>query len=351
MRQWGLVGALILLVSVGGCAATGNGNGDGIGHNPITDDAASGANAPAPEPLSPFDEFRSILWGMDRDEDAVRRQFEADRIVEENMIAQCMHELGFEYIPYPDAVELVFRENENWRPNDPDWIAQYGYGWVVEPAGGRPIDGHGVSVSLPGPGNPNYAILEELSETERQAWSNSLMNMGAGFEREVPGVGIMRDCFNWARMTVNAQRFYRGGDEFTPLFDAIEQMQVNLRHDISDADRAWSNCMADNGFPGIDRQWEATDTILREMSATRSAVAQDAEWQALNPNANPTVDNSTALAELHEREINMATADHDCQISTDFAANREAHIFAVENQFISDHRTTLEALRSAFEQQ
>jgi len=344
----GLVGAVGLTLIATACASPSSNYGNlGGGDTVVTDDAATEPTREpiAPREVSPFDEFRNLLWGMGMDEESQQRQFEADRVREENMIAQCMNELGFEYIPFVDSVVLSFGNDEDWNPDDPDWVARYGYGWVVSPPGGR--GGARISVDMNNVG-PNAQMLSELSETERSAWNNALWNMGAGFEREVEGV-IQRDCFNWARMSVSAEsRTIANLAEFAPLMEAIAQMHDSLRWDISDADRAWSTCMADAGFPGFDRQREASETIAEEYGPARIAATLDPSWdQTFN---NPTVENSPVMAALHEREVALATADLNCRITTDFEAGREAHIHTVENQFIIDHRADLEALRAAAEQ-
>ena len=347
----GAFGVLAMSLSLAGCSGSPSYS-DGIdnGAAASTQDNDDATSAPARElpplpELSPFDEFRSILWGMGEDPESRQRRFEADRIVEENMIAQCMHELGFDCIPNFEAVRLVLNDNDNWRPDDPDWVADYGYGWVVTPEGGRGDGFSGIGVYMTNLG-PNQAIVDELSETEARAWNDALWNQGAGFRRETLFSGIQMDCFNWARMTVNDERFaFQAAEEFTPLFEAIDQMQNNLRFDISDADRAWAACMFDAGFPDFDRQWEASELIANEYHQVRTSITARPDWVG-----NPTPENSPEIAELQEREVAVASADSNCRIATDFVAGREAHIHAVENQFITDHRAALEALRDAAEQ-
>lgn len=102
--------------------------------------------------------------------------------------------------------------------------------------------------------------------------------------------------------------------------------------------------MADAGYSELERQWEASDGVLRELNAAQSALSLAGETGPFTPANSPTI------AALHEREVALATADLNCRVSTGFAAGRQAHIHAVENQFIIDHREALEALRSAVEQ-
>jgi len=53
---------------------------------------------------------------------------------------------------------------------------------------------------------------------------------------------------------------------------------------------------------------------------------------------------------MREREIDMALADFDCRVAVDYDARQAAVVNETETQFVNDHRSALEALRSAFEQ-
>lgn len=339
------LGVLMLPLTLGACVASAPASEFSGGIDTVSDVTTELERTPiTPRETSPFDEFRNILWGLGLDEESQRRQFDADRVVEENLIAQCMNELGFEYIPFIDNITLSFGNSENWSPDDPEWVATYGYGWVVTPPAGRA--GASISMMVDNPESPNAPMLAELSETERIAWRDAFSNMGAGFEREVEGV-TFRDCNNWARAVVSAERrAFSNLDEFAPLMEAIEQMHLSLRWEISDADRAWSTCMFDAGFQGFDRQWEASETILHEWLDSMSKLSSDPEWIL----EEPTPENSEVIAALHQREVAVATADLNCRISTDFLVGHEAHIHTVEDQFITDHLSTLQALRAAAEQ-
>jgi hypothetical protein len=297
-----------------------------------------------PRELSPLDEFRNILWSMEIDEESQVRQFEADRMRQEDLIAQCMNDLGFEYVPFLGWNSLWIRGAENWHPDDMDWVAVYGYGITVSPGNRGGITG---SVDFNTPGNPNIALRDALSDAGAAEFMNSLQ--GHGTEGSIALVGeTHRNCMNWSSYLVQNERQVSRREEFAPLMEAISQMYDNLRWEPSDADRAWASCMFDTGFPGLELQWQAADTIVRELNDLRSTITQHPNWDS---GTEPTPENSPEMAELHQREVAMATADLNCRITTDFAAGREAHIHAVENQFISDHRAALEALRSAAEQQ
>ena len=296
--------------------------------------------------LTPFDEFRNVLWGMNLDADSQLRQLNADRVRQEDLLAQCMNDLGFEYIPWLGWNTWYIRDAENYRPDDQDWVTQYGYGWTTLPPESRGGGGISGTMDFFTPGNPNIEIFNSLSEGEQRAFWAAFQYRGSGLSRIVDGWEHI-NCNNWSSAVVNYERQVGNRAEFAPLMAAITQMYDDLRWEISDADRAWSNCMAESGFPGLERQWEASDTLLRELNELTTRISANPNWE---PGVNPTTDNSPEMAKLRDREIKLATADLNCRISTNFEANRSAHVVSVETQFIDDHLAALTALRDAAEQ-
>jgi hypothetical protein len=292
--------------------------------------------------LSPLDEFRNILWGMGMDEEAARRQWDAGRIRQENMIAECMHELGFEYIPDIGRMTLQL-PGDSWQPDEMEWVSEYGYGVITSPPGAVPERTTG-SIFIR-PDNPNLPMFNELTESEQRAYLKALHGGSPDtFTRVVDGWDF-HDCHNWSYGVINLERqvWRNDGDEFAPLLEAITEMQARLRTDIIEADREWADCMLDAGYPQFERQTGGElyfKEVWQEFTSTW-------DWQQGRPD--PAT--SPEVAELQEREIRMATADLDCRIAVDFAAKRSAHITQVEEQFITDHKEALQALRSAFEQQ
>jgi hypothetical protein len=341
-RYWfGRTSVVALALSLSACAGMTVGGNGGV----FTDSepAAESTRDPIPSrEVSPFDEFRNLLWGFGLDDESRARQFQADRVRQEDMIAQCMNDLGFEYIPYLDYATADFGGPSDWNTNDLDWVTQYGFGVTTSPPGER---GSGwLQVTLGNLG-PNNAILEELSAEGESAWRGAFMNRGAGWTRTINGVDYM-DCFNWSWAVIQNEHQAGNSEEFAPLVDAISQMQTELLWDISDADRDWSRCMAEAGYSGFDTPWQASNSITVEMNSLQSRLALDPDWDY----GNPTADNSPEFADLQSHELALATASLGCKISTDFEAKRAAHVTAIENQFITDHRAELEALRAAAEQ-
>jgi len=119
--------------------------------------------------ISPLDEFRSVLvgtpWQNELLPDEVRvQQFDQRFARVEELLAQCMKDVGFEYAPQPERHALILPAVESWRPQDRDWVAQYGFGvlsGLVRPHGSE-YEAYFSEQTL--------EYLNQLSESENQAW-------------------------------------------------------------------------------------------------------------------------------------------------------------------------------------
>ena len=293
---------------------------------------------------SPLDEFRNLLWSRGADEEAERRQWDADQVVRENLTAECMNDLGFDYIPWLNS-QILTLPGDSWKPDDPDWVSQWGYGVVSSPPGAVSMRNTS-SGRWDSPDNPNFPMYQEMTEAEQKIYRQAFTGghiVPFLFTRTVDGYDF-HDCSNWAYAVVNLSHvmWQRTNDDFPPLSEAINQMHRDLETEVTEADRDWANCMFDAGYPWFELQLDAQryfKEIWQEFMST---------WNWEHGKPNPTV--SPEVAELQDQEIEMATTDLNCRISVDYTARRNTHIYEVENQFITDHKTALEALRAAAEQ-
>ena len=305
-----------------------------------------------PEPaLSPLDDYLTLLGEFRNfnslDEDTQRRVWDAREARIENHVADCMHRFGFEYLPNPGLAQFIpAGDNDAWRPQERRWVSQWGYAFVSRPtAWGSSQPSFVFDSNYHG---PNEAILGQLDESEREAWDGARWGSllagehGLGFfsDYQMPRPTEFPDeisnCGVWGRLQVELEEdAVINTDEFRPLMEAINRLRQDLRDDISPADQAWAQCMSSAGFPGFARQWDASAQINLEFNELNTGELTPA--------------NSPEMAALQEREIELALADFDCRVATDFATKLEAHRIATETQFVSDHREELAALRHAAE--
>jgi len=323
-------GGIALMLS----ACTGNGSESSAIHT-------SDPNTAPQSPDAPLDEFLGSGWDGLSEEEAVRR-LEDQHMQQQELVAQCMRDAGFDYLPVPAVFTISTGPSaqDDFRPDDVDWVSQWGYGVVSRP--GEDIAEAAPMETATPPANPNAEVLENMSDAERTAWDQALRGELAGFTGAIPNNIPLENqgCTGWAqneslRNSVVFPDQLLMTDEFAPLYQALMQMRREsaLSPDVAAADLDWSNCLANAGFPGFDRQPLAQLSIVDQFFSARDA--------------NASVDE---IAALQEQEISLALADLECRNATDYAARRAAGLLAAETQFVNDHRSELEAFRAALEQ-
>jgi hypothetical protein len=290
--------------------------------------------------VSPLDEFFTTSAWHNADE---LEQLNAEMVQKrEELIAQCMLDAGFNYIP-----DLNSRNGratmDQAAPTDREWVAQYGYGIVSGHHAADLMEREDV--------DPNEEYLKTLTEAERTAFEIALNGpLDNPMPETPPGqLEIPREAMHeWilslgcsGPATIASQEgnplFIRDQDEFIPLFDAHSAMlrELERRPEFVTINQDWSNCMADAGFP-----W------LPNVSAARVGILLEEAMLRMDMGTEP----SPIRTELQEREIATALADIDCRESINLTQRRNALTFELETQFVNDHRAALEAYRAAQEQ-
>ena len=296
----------------------------------------SGSGAPKPED-SPLNEYMSAVWGGDLSEDEQRERFEKENAEREELVAECMSEEGFEYIPNTGGSSMSFGTDDAWKPDDREWVAQYGYGMINSPMSEEPPTDQEEWV------DPNQDYVMSLPESEQTAFYETLhgppmpedqMNEDGSYEYDWEQAG----CYGWAQHEVE-QKNPAMADEFEPLMKAMEEFWTKTQESnaFDEINAAWSSCMADAGHPGYDAQVDAQMEFNEELNAY---YENQAEW----------VEDDPELAEIGEREIEVALADLDCREETDYRKVQLDIQFALEEEFIADHKADLDALKAAAEQ-
>jgi len=280
---------------------------------------------------SPLEEYLAVVWGTDLSfEDLNRRADEriARRI---ELITLCMHSHGFDFDidNQPDGISVGFGtaivQEGVLAPDDHDWVSRWGYGITNSPV----INTRTVQSRDDRP---------FLSDAELDEFSIALTGSPARWwlQDEVYEDNCM--ALSSAQLDNEIAEGLAVAEQFAPLFDAIAAMEDSLRLEVSDADVAWSHCMADAGHIGFRRQWEARESIM----TTYFSIG----------NRNTLDDELADQGELNlaEQEVALALADLECRIATDFIAQQNALRFELETRFVEDNRPFLEELRAAAEQ-
>ena len=336
--------SFVALIAAAALALTGCGGGGGGGDGKLDYED------------SPLSKYLAVLYSGGLSPDATpeeQQQYwnEQNRKIEE-LVAQCMTEQGFEYVPNNPVVDtpVPIDDSENmWRPDDRDWVEKYGYGavnnpWQEEGNGPQPMPEPTMPV------DPNQQYVENLTEAEQQAFYEALY--GKPIEPRPGEDDVQYDwrnqgCYGAAQHEVNGDNPW-DLQENKAIIEAIntfyETVQNNPEFAKLDAD--WAACMTEAGFGGFAKQYDAQDSIYQLINKYWEGVPQtDGE---MDPNLGTVKD--PEFAKIADQEIPLALADLTCREKTDYRQQQLRIQFTAEEQFIADHKEELDAMKARAEQ-
>lgn len=342
-RRRSVAGLFVSALALAGC-----GNGD----------AGSGSGTGPQGPLAEFFGWDDRGLGGEREFTEEQRQ---QHYQLQEFVVECMDEAGFEYFPEPfwgdrdDITTPDDPQREMWqlREDDPEAFAQeYGYGITT-------VDFQAPAPEMHEPeDDPNWEYQQELSPAAQQEYQKALWGDWEAVEPDEDGSievgpGELGGCHNEAQEEV-----YGFGDaeaeqeRFADLWQAMETLQERVQADtrVADAKRDWSACMAEAGYSGMEDSWDGQERVHERQSELH-------QWDA-PPGARPTVrpgetpDSSMfrepdpdALEQLREFELEIAWADFTCRQEYDVEQAEQEVRFALEEEFVEDHRELLEDYR------
>lgn len=293
---------------------------------------------------SPLTEYLSAIYGEQGSSD---EELAAQQKKREELVATCMKKSGFDYTPDLQAATTTYAgSGEEWKPDDRQWVSQWGYGAVDFPGSDGAQNPSTTWV------DPNADYLNTLSESERQAFTEALWGRQSVTPTDAASEDAPDDAapaWDWTTAGCQGAAQHEVGaedplqtDQFAPLMNALSEFwqQSSTYPGMSEANRDWSACMDEAGHAGFTAQPDAAMSIHTELSAlwnTRGATSSD----------QPVAPDKTATAKLKEKEIDLALADLDCREKTDYTARSRKAQAEAETAFIAAHRSELEALKTA----
>lgn len=284
-------------------------------------------------PLSKYFEAINGEW----DEDSFNREQQET----EELVAACMAEEGFEYIPVDQSRGVMFSDDDWEERQTEEWVAANGWGIVqtqaeMEEQQARYEDEEWI--------DPNQDYVDALSPSEQEAYwatlhgepmTEEMMDEDGSYEYSWETAG----CYGAAQHEVQGDNFW-DDEEFKPLMDKMNGMWEELakRPESIELDAAWASCMADAGHGGIAKRQDASTAIMDEVNAI---------WEDHDGEGEPDY---SGLDALKEKEIELALADFRCAKEVDYEAKQLKVQFAMEEQFIQDNKSELDALLAAYAQ-
>ncbi|GAA1750431.1 hypothetical protein [Agromyces humatus] len=281
---------------------------------------------------SPLTKYLEPVNGTWDEERAVAESKEVEEIV-----AACMADEGFDYTPVDQSQNMSFEDDWEERQTE-EWVASNGWGMVQTPEEMEAQQEDAEEFV-----DPNQPYLESLSPSEQEAYYATLYGPGPS-EEELNEDGSYE--YNWeeagcqgaAQHEVQGDTNYWEDDEFADLVAAMTSLWEELpkQPEVAELNEKWSACMADAEYPDFAERAEAQNSIIEQLNAF---------WEG----ENPTEPSADELKALKQQEIDIALADFRCAKELDYDNVEFTAQFDLEDQFIVDHKSELDALLAAYD--
>ncbi|MGL4339060.1 MAG: hypothetical protein ACRCSP_01355 [Rhodoglobus sp.] len=275
---------------------------------------------------SPLSKYMTVLSGNNSDSEAQKK--EAHRRAQE-IVAECMADQGFEYIPFlPYVAEKKIAGEPEYETKG--WISQYGYGISAEPDPVVIID-------------PNQPYIDSLSAGEQSSYNEALgtaLAIGEEVNEETGDAETSfktSGCMGAAALEVGMINVYQD-KRYQPLIRKIDTLpeKVQSSRSLAALNPKWAACMAEAGYSSFEIKSDAPRAIVVKIDALIEASKGQPSEQK--------------LAELQKEEIAIALADFDCSEKVDYKNTTLKVQFDLEKQFIADNKAELDAMLAEYEQ-
>lgn len=376
--------ALVLAALLAGCGGSkGGDSGAGAGTT-----AAGKGSGGKDSGLAMWDENRKMndvsgfsspigkAMGFDpanQDPAAEQAKFRARMQKSQEAVAECMRAQGFTYTPYVPDDQFTSFSPPAYELTRKEFVEKYGFGisTMTNEMNAPPQE------DMPKPeDDPNFVYQQSLSPSDLEAYNKALYGEpimedpasgGAGGEGDGTADTTMpayvpQGCQGEGEKAVNGggaseadQTFM---NEFNEKMNALYQ-KVQADRRVVDANRAYAACMAEKGYPEIDKQerayekvsekmqplWEAQGTgMASETDASGGATAatvvaaQPIEGGGPGGFTPPTFD-PVKLKEVNDYEIGVAKADLAC--GKDVMKIQYEVQIELEQQFVDENAADL----------
>ena len=318
---------MISVLALSGCAAAGSGGGGELSYED-----------------SPLGTYTTALYG-----DIDREKFEAQQAEVEELVAACMKEEGFEYLPNTQNGGGVVMSSDDMEDRETEeWVASNGYGMIQSAE--QMAEQQAQSEELV---DPNAEYTASLSESEQAAFYETLYGPGPSEEEmEAMEAGDGSYEYNWetAGCQGAAQNEVQGGAQdayndpkFAGLFEKMNELYTKAMEQpaVKELDAKWADCMADAGYSEFTSKSEA-------MMSISDAQNEFYENQEFDETGTPIAPDEAAMEELRQKEIDLALADFRCSEKLDYMQKSLEAQFALETQFVEDNKSELDALLAEY---
>ncbi|MCL2423572.1 MAG: hypothetical protein FWD11_06730 [Micrococcales bacterium] len=263
----------------------------------------------------------------------------------EELIAACMKEKGFEYLPVPPDMGYQSSTGPDQGTDDVDddpvaYAKEHGYGIV--PASKAEYQARWGSGEDTPADNPNDAYYEGLSPTQQEAYDEALSGRHPVDEDEYESGSHEYD---WTAFGCAGEAQHEVWDkDETPIDDTViddyyayVEDQVANDPRVHKAEKNWSSCMSGKGYD-FRRPENAWDSIVKKYNELAGSNWDSLDWE---PNLDQISD--ADLASLHADEITTATADAQCDKKAGVTESHNNASFDADTEFYRTHKAEVDA--------
>lgn len=296
--------------------------------------------------LGPIDQLFEDLYGDYDEEDS-----NAEQMRVEELTAECMADLGFDYTPVDYSSMGVSYSSDDL---DVEWgtlefAEQYGYGATTNPWEDEmelPEETTGEWI------DPNQDYVESMSETELEAYYAALYGDQSEMTEEdwENYVWTWEDsgCSGWAQYEVYGDALMGGGedDEFAELQGEMNIMWESAANDprMVEIEAEWAACMSEAGYPNLAQVgdaenliYERTNEIYENAYVDMPPDATEEDYRAVEEGI------QDQLSVITEQEIETAVADYTCREKIDYTKTQQDINLEYQQEFYDANKDELEA--------
>ncbi|MBL3699749.1 hypothetical protein [Leucobacter luti] len=288
----------------------------------------------------------------------------------ENAVAECMTAEGFEYTPEKWVDGEPSDEDEDGDSAGQEWgslefAKTYGFGIADWPGRDEALDDTTIELDdEPTAESPNIAYVEQLSESEQEAYADALYGTDTGAELPGGDLEVLAPtveeeeeedfepganppaahvgCYQQAQaaLDLDADPYAEIYEDpaFQDLWDALDEYSENdIDPEVqATLDAEWQECMAGKGL---------TSEAAGGREELASPLYDEYDQLAQGENEDDYIDlTGDAAAEFTQREIELAVPDAECAQSVRYDERLANAYNELEQAFVDQHKAQLDAL-------
>lgn len=298
--------------------------------------ACGGTDTPPAEADSPLTAFYESISG-DLSPEAQEKKFEEQNRKAEELIAECMAEEGFEYIPNIQNGASFSMSDEEF--DAAKYAAENGYGMSImqemSPEQTAEMEAYV---------DPNQEYVAAMSETESAAYGLALSgdpaiwDVGPDGENPNPTPEEM-GCQGTANDEASGGMSALNESEDVKAFDEIMTIHwesITKDPRLVEATSKWSDCMADAGY----------DYKLLEEPSNHFMEQSNALYSEENPDG----PDEATLTELQDLERETAVTDNTCREKVKYDDIYRTVQFDLEQKIVDENKDLLDRVAAAYKE-